>query len=525
MRNNNLGIRIAAVLLCLVIAAGSAWGVWRDAQPKFHDVTIQAGEEMPQLEDYLTEFAIAGKCGFVTDMSGLNGNCVGDHEVVLRSGAREETVTLSIVDTFAPELEVQDLQVAPGTEIKPEDLITHLWDHSDVTVAFVQEPEVPEDYSDLTLELIATDASGNSTTASCTVSFVWMRSEFTLEYGNALTREDVLYNAEQDAALISDEELDRINAAPVGEHELATTMGDKTLTCVITVQDTTGPVLELQEYQVYLNGWVQVSDFVASATDISGDVTLTMVTTPDCSQEGTQTVVIEAKDIYGNTTTGEATLYVVTDVTPPVISGANATLKVEKHSSPNFMEGVSATDARDGAVTVSVDSSRVDLDKAGTYFITYTARDSSGNVATVRRKVVVNHDAEDTAALVASIAEGLESDPEVIRNYVRYGIGYSTSWGGDDPVWMGFTEKHGNCYVHALCLKSLLDLKGYNSQLIWVVNKTHYWLIIEIEPGVWRHIDATPSELHSRYSLMTDDQRYWTLSGRDWDRSQWPACE
>ena len=76
-----------------------------------------------------------------------------------------------------------------------------------------------------------------------------------------------------------------------------------------------------------------------------------------------------------------------------------------------------------------------------------------------------------------------------------------------------------------MCLKALLDEKGYNTQLIWVTERTHYWLIIEIEPGVWRHIDATPGTRHTKYSLMDDKQRLETLSGRWWYYSEWPACE
>ena len=517
--------RILAVLAALLIALGAAWGTWRDAQPKFRDVTISAGEEMPLLEDYFTEFAVAGKCEFVTDLSGLDGFSVGDHEVVLRQGQRQETVTLHIVDTLAPELEVQDLEVALGTQITTEDLITHLWDHTQVTVAFAREPEIPDNYSDLTLEVIATDTSGNTSTASATVSFVWMRTELTVEFGTVLTAADILYDAEKDADLLSQEDLDRINQEGVGQYEITSTAQGRSLVCRVTVQDTQGPVLVLQEHQEYLRGSVRLEDFLVSAEDLSGEVTVTLLTTHDCSVEGPQTVRVEAKDIYGNTTVAETTLYVVTDVTAPVISGGNDTLSVPKNTQPNYLAGVSARDDRDGAVNVTVDDSKVDLTTAGTYFVTYIARDSSGNEAKLRRKVIVEHDAEDTAALVAAIAATLENDPEKIRDYVRSSIRYSTDWGGDDPVWKGFTDKSGNCYVHALCLKAILDLKGYNTQLIWVTNKTHYWLIIEMEPGVWRHIDPTPSDLHSRYSLMTDQQRLWTLSGRDWDHSQWPACE
>ena len=517
--------KILAVLAVLLLVAGSAWGVWRDAQPKFRDVTISAGEEMPLLEDYCTEYAVAGKCEFVTDLSGLDGSCVGDHEVVLRQGGRQETVTLHIMDTLAPELEVQNLEVPLGTRITPEDLVTHLWDHSQVKLAFAKEPETPDNYGDLTLEVVATDTSGNTATASATVSFVWMRTELTLELGTALTAADILYDAEKDAQLISQEDLDRINRSGVGQYEISSTAQDRTLVCHITVQDTQGPVLVLQEHQEYLRGYVRLEDFLVSAEDPSGPVTVTLLTTHDCSAEGSQTVRIEAKDIYGNVTVGETTLYVVTDITPPVITGGTDVLSVAKNTQPNYLAGVSARDDRDGAVNLIVDDSKVDLSAAGTYFVTYIARDSSGNEAKLRRKVIVEHDAQDTANLVASIAATLENDPEKIRNYVRSSIHYSTDWGGDDPVWKGFTEKSGNCYVHALCLKAILDLKGYNTQLIWVTNKTHYWLIIEMEPGVWRHIDPTPSDFHSRYSLMTDQQRLWTLSGRDWDHSQWPACE
>ena len=177
----------------------------------------------------------------------------------------------------------------------------------------------------------------------------------------------------------------------------------------------------------------------------------------------------------------------------------------------------------DGACAVKVNTSNLKLDKAGTYYITYTARDKSGNVATARRKVVVEHDKEDTRALVKSIAAKLSSNPESLRDYVRSKVRYSTSWGGSDPVWYGFNNWSGNCYVHALCLQALFNEKGISSQLIWVTNKSHYWLLVNIG-GTWKHIDSTPSSLHGRYSLMNDAQRYETLSGRDWDRTKWPAC-
>ena len=173
---------------------------------------------------------------------------------------------------------------------------------------------------------------------------------------------------------------------------------------------------------------------------------------------------------------------------------------------------------------LAVDDSRVDTSKAGTYYAVYTAVDNEGNVGTYRRKVVVLHDAEDTAAWIRSIAAGLSSDPEEIRNYVRNNIWYSYEWGGDDPIWFGLNEGNGNCYVHAMVFQALLREKGYETQMIWVTDRTHYWNMVKIN-GVWRHMDSTPGRLHERYSIMTDATRYETLSGRDWDRTAWPVAE
>lgn len=266
-----------------------------------------------------------------------------------------------------------------------------------------------------------------------------------------------------------------------------------------------------------------VDSFVVSCFDVSGEAEIRLLTEPDVNTLGTQTITIEATDVNGNKATATATLAVGQDKTPPVIKGLT-TLRVAKRSNPDYLSGVSATDEEDGPCEVTCDARGVNLNAAGTYYVTYTSQDRYGNMARVKRTVVVEHDQEDTDALADSIAAELGSDPEAIRDYVRDTIKYSHNSGGEDPVWYGFTNKAGDCLVHALCLQSLLTRKNYETQLIWVTDRSHYWLIIKLD-GVWRHIDATPGRRHTHYSLMTDEQRYSILQGRDWDRSAWPACE
>ena len=330
-------------------------------------------------------------------------------------------------------------------------------------------------------------------------------------------------NPEKDGDKLDQAALDEINQSPVGTYTVTSTDGNQTSQCVITVQDTTPPELTLRVIEIDAGETVNQNSFIDSAYDVSGEVTINLLSQYDCNKLGTQEVIFEAVDINGNKTTLSTSLKVNTDTKPPVFAGMTD-LRIEKNSTPDYEAGVAAIDSKDGEVAYTYDASKVDVTTAGTYYVIYTASDSKGNSATYRRKVEVKRDASDTAALVNSVAANLSNSPEAIRDYVRNSIGYSSSWGGDDPVWYGLKNQVGNCYVHATVLDALLRAKGYPTQLIWCQDKSHYWNLIYLD-GSWKHIDSTPSDhTHNKYSLMNDEQRYETLSGRDWDRELWPEC-
>lgn len=494
-----------------------------DPSVKFQDVTIELGSALPPVEAFLTAAADPAQVTMVTPEADIDLTQAGQQEIVFSYGDKTRSVTLTIQDTVAPTVKFRDVYTAIDRQPTPEEFVEEVIDAAATTVTFVQEPQLPETYSLVQVEIKVTDASGNSVVGQCDLHYTWMYEQVTLELGEPLEKSHLLLNPEKDGDLIDQALLDTINASPVGTYTITSTSMEQTCTCTITVQDTTAPTLELQAVQIDIGEGASVNSFIKKVEDASGEVETKLLTTLELQKECTQTVVIEAKDINGNVTTAETTLTVCLDSRAPVFSGVKE-VTLEKNSTFDFLAGVRAVDARDGEVTFTVNYDNVDLTKAGTYYATYSARDSMGNVATVRRKITVDHDDADTQALVDSIAATLPSDAEKIRDYVRNNIWYSSSWGGDDPVWFGFTQKNGNCYVHALCLQRLLTAKGFETKLIWVTDQSHYWLLINLN-GVWRHIDATPGSVHSKYSLMTDEQRLSTLSGRDWDHTQWPACE
>lgn len=604
MMKKKLLVGIIAGASAAVLAFGALGGytLWHYKQPKFHDVTIELGEPLPPVASFLTEDAKAEKAALVTEESSIDLTKVGDCELTFTHGKKVETVKLTVVDTTAPVLTLKDVSADIGTELTVEDFVVEATDLSQVKLALAKPLETPEGYGDVTVEVIATDESGNETKASCTLSYVWMRSEATMELGSTVSKSDILMNAEKDGDLLDQAALDALTTAAVGTYPItATTTDGQTGTCQVTVVDTVAPVLKVKDITVYEGESVSLADFLVSATDLAGEVSTRLTQQPNTAKAGAFTVTVEAADINGNKATADAKLTVVKDTDPPVFSGLKK-LSVDKDKKPNYTSGVTATDARDGKVAFeyddsqvnlskpgtytvtytatdkagnkatqqrkitvladtqapkfsglkdmtakknkkpdytagvkatdnwdgvvefTYDDSKVDLSKAGTYYVTYSAVDKAGNKATARRKVVINHDKEDTKALVREIASGLSGDAEAIRDYVRKSIKYSSDWGGDDPVWFGFKNKKGNCYVHALCLQELLEAKGYETKLIWVTDKSHYWNLVKIN-GSWKHIDATPGTRHTKYSLMNDEQRLETLSGRKWDTSKWPACE
>ena len=521
-----------ALLICLILLVYGGLGYtfylsWLDSQPVFRDVTVELGTESLGLRSFLTDAAIPERAAFVSDPSVIDLGKVGTTEILVRHGNTESTVKLTVQDTTAPTATAAEPQTVPVDGVLPGalDLVSNVFDLSPVKVYYAQDPVIPEDYSSISPVVVLEDAHGNKTELTCTLSFTgWVKPAVILELGTPLTADLILTDPQKDSGYVNQSELDAI-ASTVGTHTLTVKTGSAEESCAVTVQDTTAPVLTLNTVRRMPGETVSLADFVSFTSDLSGQPQVRLTADlPDMTKEGKHTITVEASDAHGNKTTQDTILWVSRNQTPPEIKGVQKTLTMEKHSSPDFLEGITATDDIDGSCIVTVDTGALNTAAAGTYYITYSSVDNSGNVGTAKRKVEVLPNEEDTAALVAQLADALPNDPEAIRDFVRESIAYSSNWGGDDPVWYGLTTNTGNCYVHALTLQAMLTHKGYETQLIWVTNKSHYWLIIKLG-DVWRHIDSTPSPQHMKVSLMTDRDRYLNLNGRNWDRKLWPACE
>lgn len=215
------------------------------------------------------------------------------------------------------------------------------------------------------------------------------------------------------------------------------------------------------------------------------------------------------------------------DKTPPVITGAKD-LEITAGSTVSYMTGVTVTDDTDPNPTLDVDNSLVDLMTPGSYDVVYTARDASGNVATVTIKLTVTEaptkDSEATEEEIAElhslakqylrkIVKDDMSDYEKAKRiwlWVNYNMDYSPD--SDKTSWVRgalqyFNKRKGDCFNYFAAAKALLEECGI--QNVDVVksdtsHSSHYWSLVNLGDG-WYHYDTTPREGPGDYFFLVTD--------------------
>jgi hypothetical protein len=168
-------------------------------------------------------------------------------------------------------------------------------------------------------------------------------------------------------------------------------------------EDTTSPVITLVGGQsIDFEAGTTYTDTGATAIDnVDGAVSVTTSGTVDTSVLGSYTITYSATDAAGNSSNDTRTVTVV-DTIAPVISLSGSSSMTVLIGSTFSEPGVTATDSYQGVLAVTTTGS-VDTSTAGTYTLTYTATDSSGNSASESRTVVVSATLADTTAPVLSL--------------------------------------------------------------------------------------------------------------------------
>jgi hypothetical protein len=290
-------------------------------------------------------------------------------------------------------------------------------------------------------------------------------------------------------------------------------MGTYSVRPAVKLIDTTPPAASVRNVRTYINKPVPASDFAYNIKDAS-PVTVRYETPPDFSVPGEQAVNIILEDAYGNITEYSAELTVVSDTTPPVISGnLNKTVKLGEKIS--YTDGITVTDDYDPDVKLVVDSGGVNLSKAGVYNVIYSATDESGNRTEVIGTVTVKGTDMDLVnemadkILVKIITENMSGHDKAyaIYNWVIKNMRYVAGDGTDlvQAAYQCFTTGRGDCFVYYAASRVLLTRAGIENRAVQRfggVNE-HYWNLVNTGGG-WHHFDTCPTPGNA----VTTSQRF-----------------
>ena len=273
---------------------------------------------------------------------------------------------------------------------------------------------------------------------------------------------------------------------------------------------------------------------------------------PDFSSLGDKQAVLSltGKGVQAAELTVEYT--VLTDVTPPVLSGVRA-LSFVVGDGAVLRQGVSAVDDCFGSVTLHVDATGLDMNHAGLYSVTYRAVDAVGNEARQTANVTVYDEPFNAAAFESAcdaiLADILPRDADRVQicravyAYVRDALVYfpvSDHSDADRAAQTALELRRGDCFSYFSLAKALLERAGVPCLGIERIHEagseTHFWLMVDIaEPGQaprWYHFD--PTELNAAYGdhngcLFTDAQLDAYNAVRpgfyDYDRAAYPESE
>jgi hypothetical protein len=200
---------------------------------------------------------------------------------------------------------------------------------------------------------------------------------------------------------------------------------------LVQVRDSRAPSISItgssavtvERYSTYNDAGATADDdgtSVSVSTDMGGF---------DKDTVGTYTITYSATDAAGNTATATRTVS-VEDNNNPIVTLQSA------HENPYYIEvgtgsyteyGATATDGNGGPALSVVTTGSVNTNAVGTYYIYYTATDSTGRSGQASRQVIVRDTVAPTVSLIGNATVEIEAGS--IASYVDAGVNASDASG------------------------------------------------------------------------------------------------
>ncbi len=451
--NKALPILIAAIVIVLAVCIGIGVYFGRRVLP---ELTVEAGTDI-RTSSLMRYDGDKEKNNFV--LPHVDTNTPGEYKVDIRLSPFTYHSTITVVDTTAPVLQLQDVKTWFGQPVTADDFVLVANDATELHIAFGAEPDV------LTLgtqqvTITATDAAGIKTTETAMLEVIAAKYQVDVNLGaetlpapyEFLVEEYLLILEGQGitADTITFAEEPSIDTAVPGEYSVQIQAGDQLIPSKIVIRDTQAPSVFADDIYITVGGSIMYKKAVRAYDNVDDLENMEIGINRDgvdSNTEGQYTYTAKVTDQSGNSAEATGTVYVL---------AANA------------------------------------------------------NVANIDE---VNDMAD---AVLESILKDDMTEKEKLRaiyNWIRSNTRYTTYDQESDYVlgaYDGFTDHAGNCFNYAAMAKFLLNRAGIqNIDIVKVVPEgatdipTHFWNLVNIGEG-WYHYDVTPRKDGSKFFYLTD---------------------
>ena len=340
----------------------------------------------------------------------------------------------------------------------------------------------------------------------------YVRDSVRIEAGDPITIERFINRSisgyDRNSFSFVDDEL-TVASYSIGSHLVGIYVNDTIEYSSLIIEDTTPPSASPVTVHIdSTNDKPRAADFVADIKDATS-VKCEFKEEYNFDTKDDVYVVIVLTDEAGNVTEISSKATCEVDTTPPVIEGVHD-ITVVVGGTVSYKEGITVTDDSGEKINLSVDNSRVNLSVVGTYEVTYSATDSSGNSTIVRASVIVTEKPKVSNDEMMTLAkriykDNIETEPGMtawelarkIYDWTHDNIKYvNEKVDKNDPVgasYDGLKNLKGDCFTYMAVSRVLLGLANIDCREItrnqYEGEAAHYWLLVDIGDG-WYHFDS-----------------------------------
>jgi len=344
---------------------------------------------------------------------------LGDNTVTLTvtdevGNVSTATATVTVIDNISPKARVKNLQVyldANGqASITTTKADNGSYDNCSFTLSLDKTSFNCSNLGSNTITLTATDGSGNYGYAmglvyvNDNISPTVITKNVTVYLdasGNASIGTSDINNGSYDNCSVAKLALDKtsFNCSNTGVNTVTLTVTDQSgnsssATATVTVIDNTKPTVSTKNITVYLDGNGKASITPSSVDNGSYDNCSFNLSIDKnsftCANEGANTVTLTATDASNNVTSATATVTVV-DNTKPTVLTKNISIKLNASNAASISVSDINNGSYDNCTIVSIVASKTSFDcsNVGANTVTLTVTDNSGNVNTGTATVTV----------------------------------------------------------------------------------------------------------------------------------------